>query len=305
MLNYFRLQLLLNSRKLRDAGVHPVVGFLLIAVAFIAGSFFLFYKTMYAPYLYVFMALSFISPLSEKGRNDFLLLSFGTARYRQVRVLENLLVALPFVAFLCYKLQFVWAAVLPVVAALLAFNNLDIPLNVTIPTPFSQKPYEFAVGFRGTFWVVLIAYALVAIGIAVGNFNLGVFALLLLFGIILSYYFQSEPEFFVWAHNTKPVRFLLGKVKTAVVYSTILALPLVTALAVFFNEDALIPVGVMLLGYLYLACTISARYAAYPNDISLPQGILLTICLVMPPTIIFILPYFIKSSTKRLQPVLK
>jgi hypothetical protein len=305
MLNYFRLQLLLNSRKLRDAGVHPVVGFLLIAVAFIAGSFFLFYKTMYAPYLYVFMALGSVSPLSEKSRNDFLLLSFGTARYRQVRVLENLLVALPFVAFLCYKLQFVWAVSLLVVAVLWVFNSLNTQLSFTIPTPFGHKPYEFAVGFRGTFWVVLIAYALVAIGIAVGNFNLGVFALLLLFGIILSYYFQSEPEYFVWSHNTKPVRFLLGKVKTAVVYATILALPMVITLAVFFDEKALIPAGVMLLGYLYIVCTITARYAAYPEDISIPQGILLTVCLVMPPAIIFILPYFINASTKRLQPVLK
>lgn len=305
MLSYFKLQVKLIGRQLKDAGVKPIVGYAFLVVAFVAASVFLFYKTVYAPYLYVFMALGFVSPLSEKGRNDFLLLSFGTARYRQVRMLENLLVVLPFVAFLCFKLQFVWAVGLNVVAALWAFNSLNTQINLTLPTPFGRKPYEFAVGFRGSYYMVAIAYALTGIAIYVGNFNLGVFALLLLFGVMLSYYFQSEPEYFVWVHNTKPVRFLLGKVTIAVMYSTVLALPLVIALAVFFKAEALIPVGVMLLGYLYLACTITARYAVYPNDISLPQGILLTVCLVMPPAIIFILPYFINASTKRLQPVLK
>lgn len=50
MLCYFKLQVKLIGRQLKDAGVHPVVGFLLIALAFIAGSFFLFYKTVYASF---------------------------------------------------------------------------------------------------------------------------------------------------------------------------------------------------------------------------------------------------------------
>lgn len=305
MLNYFKLQLLLSSRRLKDAGVHPLPGLVLILIVFIAGSLFLFYKTEYATYIYLFVAVSFVNPLSDKPRNDFLKVSFGNAQYRKVRILENMLVVSPFVLFLFFKLQFVWAGVLVLTAVLWVFNTASTKLNFTMPTPFTARPYEFAVGFRGTYYIVGVAYGLTAIAIGVSNFNLGIFALLLVFAVVLSYYLQPDEEYYVWSHSATPSKFMWGKVVTAYAYSSLLAFPIVICLAVFFKQQAIIPFAVMFLSYLYIACTVAARYSAYPNEISLPQGILLTLSLLIPPALIFTLPYLINAAVNRLRPVLK
>lgn len=305
MLNYFKLQLLLSSRRLKDAGVHPLPGLVLILIVFIAGSLFLFYKTEYATYIYLFVAVSFVNPLSDKSRNDFLQVSFGNAKYRQLRILENLLVVFPFAVFLCFKLHFIYAALLLVIALLWVFNTANTQLNFTMPTPFAARPYEFTVGFRGTYYIIAVAYGLTAIAIGVANFNLGIFALLLVFAVVLSYYLQPDDEYYVWSHSVTPVTFMWGKIKTAWVYSTMLALPIVICIAVFFKQQAIIPLVVMLPGYLYIACTVAARYSAYPNEISLPQGILLTLSLLIPPALIFTLPYLLNAAVNRLRPILK
>jgi hypothetical protein len=73
----------------------------------------------------------------------------------------------------------------------------------------------------------------------------------------------------------------------------------------FFISQALYVALLVLAGYVYLCCMIAARYSTYPNEINLPEGILLAISIGVPPALIAILPYFINRSLKRLSVVLK
>jgi hypothetical protein len=75
--------------------------------------------------------------------------------------------------------------------------NFSTNVNVTVLTPFSKKPFEFTAGFRKTFYVFLIAYVLTYIQVSVGNFNLGVFSVLLIGITCFSYYSKVENDYFV------------------------------------------------------------------------------------------------------------
>lgn len=305
MKDYLLLQLRLISRKINDAGVSPMVGIAVLTALFIGASYLLFAKSSYAQYIYPFIALSFMLPLSNVKRNEFLQLCYGDTQHHRLRLAENLLVALPFAVFMLFKLQLPGMGLVILLAVTTAFIKTGTANAVTIPTPFGKTPYEFAAGFRNTILVILVVYTLAVIAVAVGNFNLGAFALLLLFAITLSYYQLLEPEYFVWNHNMKPAAFLLHKTKTAIGYATLLALPVVLLLCSFFFSQALYVVLLVLAGYVYLCCMIAARYSTYPNEINLPEGILLAISIGVPPALIAILPYFINRSLKRLSTVLK
>ena len=305
MKQYLLLQIRLLSRRIRDAGVSPVVGIAILSAMFIGLSYLLFAKSSYAPYIYPFIAFSFLLPLSNIKRNEFLQLCYGDKQHRRLRLAENLLVALPFVLFLLFKAQLIGIGLVLVLAIVTAFIKTGNATAITIPTPFGKTPYEFAAGFRNTILVIPVVYALAIIAVAVGNFNLGVFALLLLFAVTLAYYQLPDYEYYVWAHNMKPAQFLLHKIKTAIGYATLLALPIAILLCTFFTANSGYVLIFLLAGYVYLCCMIAARYSAYPNEINLPEGILLAISIGVPPALLAILPYFINRSLKRLSTVLK
>ncbi|HQW55504.1 MAG TPA: hypothetical protein PK076_05230, partial [Saprospiraceae bacterium] len=72
----FILQFKMTIRKLTAFGLNPILGFLIIGALFIQGSIYLFYRTQYAQYGYILLALSLVVQQSERKRNDFLKLIF-------------------------------------------------------------------------------------------------------------------------------------------------------------------------------------------------------------------------------------
>lgn len=304
MRHYFNLQSRLISRHIDDFGLPPVLGPLLGALLFIALSIFLFIKTELAVYVYLLVALSTLTNLSGGSRNEFLRTCFTDGDYRQVRLLENAIVALPFFGFLLFKAQYLPAAGLTLGAVLLVFLNFDRSDQFTLPTPFGKRPFEFVVGFRKTFYLYGLAYFLTIMAVVVDNFNLGAFSMLGVFVACLSYYGDLEPGFYVWVHAQGPKAFLWEKIKTALLYSTLLCLPVVATLAIFFWGNAYIILAVLFVGNLYLTTMILAKYSAYPQAIGLPQSILLAMSLTLPPLLLFIIPFFYKNSIKHLNRVL-
>ncbi len=69
---YLKLQLTMGKRRLADFGIHPLAGVLLLAVAFVVLSVFLFSRIAFAGYAYILVALLLIMPYAESNRNDFL-----------------------------------------------------------------------------------------------------------------------------------------------------------------------------------------------------------------------------------------
>jgi len=305
MKEYFQLQFKMTNRKLTDFGLNSLIGFILLLTGFIGLSIYLFSKTEFAEYVFILIALSFVSKLSETKRNDFLKYCFRNIEYRKLRLIENYIVALPFIAFLIYKQLFSSVSVLTILTLLMALVNFNRTFNYTIPTPFYKKPFEFTVGFRSTFYLFIFAYFLTFMAVSVGNFNLGIFALLLVFLVSLSFYSKLENEYYIWSFIDTPKGFLIKKIKTGLVYSTILIIPILTVLGIFFFSEKKTLLIFLLLGYVYLVTIILAKYSGYPNEMNLPQGILIGISLLFPPILIGIIPFFYLQSIKRLNDILE
>ena len=298
---YFLLQFRMLNRHMAEMGVNPLLGYPVVLAVFLGFSLLLFNKLDYAGYLYVLMGLSFVTVLGENRRNQFLQTCFNSIEYHKIRILENMIIILPFAFFLVCEMQIILAVILVLASAGFSFLRTGHRSGLTIPTPFGKKPFEFTVGFRSTYLVLLIAYFLVIMAISAGNFNLGIASLILVFLVCFTYYLNPENEYFVWIFKLPPGKFMAGKIYTSLIYSTILTIPVIISLCLFFPEDILIIAGFQALGYVYLSAVILAKYASFPNPISLPQFIILALTLWFPPLLVAVIPFFYLRSVNRLK----
>lgn len=293
------------NRKMIDFGLPILIGYTFLPLIFILGSNYLFTKTAFANYLFGLLALTVVSKLSEPNRNNFLKSIFSKKKYRILRILENIIYCMPFTLFLIYKKQFIFSLLLNLAVIITALFNFGTTLNITIPTPFSKKPFEFTVGFRKTFYMFPIAYFLTYISISVGNFNLGVFSILFMALICFSYYSEIENEYFIWNFKQSSKEFLLDKTKTCLTYFTLLTVPSIISLSIsFYNEIAVLMI-LFILCYAYLLTIILGKYSAFPNNMRLPQGILILMSFAFPPILFVVIPLFYSQSIKKLNTILK
>ena len=304
MKDYFELQYVLSNRKIKEAGVNPLLGYIFGLTAFVLLSEYIFYKTEFAKYLVILACLSFQFRLSEKDRTDFLLSTYGDKLKNKIRVLENLIISTPFVFILVYKSLFPEAIILLLCSITVTLFSFHSNFNLTIPTPFSKNPFEFSVGFRKTFLLFPLTYVLTAISINVINFNLGVFSMLLMFLVTLSYYSKPEKEFYVWVHADTPKSFLMKKMIIATKNSTLLTIPISLGLLIFYPTEYNLILLFLFIGILFLWTMVLAKYSAYPSEISLPEGIIIAFALSFPPLILLVIPYFYTKSIKNLRRIL-
>jgi len=288
------------DRHIKAFGLPILVGYLLAIVAFIGLSFLIFYKTGYAVYLYIFIGLGSVARLSEIQRNDLLKSSFRKKEYKQIRILENALLAFPFVLILAIKLEFVAIFVLIISASLMALINYRTTFSKTILTPFGKYPFEFTVGFRKIFYLFGLAYFLVFMAVWVDNFNLGAFALMLVFVLIFSFYSVPEQSYFVWIYSKNTKQFLGHKIKILLRYTTWLALPVFIMMSIFFWDKFAVLVLLMLLGYVYVLGIVLAKYGSYPSQINIPDGFLIAMSFFFPPLLLALIPFFLRKSLRQL-----
>lgn len=301
MKHYFHLQFRITNRKIKETGINPILAYLLGLGAFLLTAAYLFQKTEFAKYIVVLTCLSLLSKLSENNRTDYLMATFGDRSKNKIRILENGLVSIPFVTVLIYKNAWLEAALLCAIAILFAVFSFKTNVNFTLPTPFSKRPFEFLVGFRKTFYLFPMAYFLTAIATQVDNFNLGIFSMLLIFGTVLSFFAKPEQAYYVWVHAYTPKRFLLYKIATATQYTSILVAPILVGLLVFYPNEFHIVLLFFLIGLLFVWTIILAKYSAYPNEMNLPEGMLLAFSVYFPPMLLVMIPFFYKKSIQKLK----
>ncbi|MGS0526982.1 ABC transporter permease [Zobellia nedashkovskayae] len=304
MTEYFQLQFKMLNRRMIDFGLPLLIGYTLVPLVFILLSNYLFENTEFAIYVYGLIVISFVSKLSEPKRNDFLKSIFNKDKYKKLRIIENVIYCLPFTFFLVYKNQFAFATMLNLFVIIITLLNFSTNINIPIPTPFSKKPFEFSVGFRKTFYIFPIAYFLTYISVSVGNFNLGVFSLLLIGITCFSYYSKIENEYFVWNYNLSSKEFLLEKTKTCLLNFSLLSLPIIITLGILFFNQIDILIVFILLCYAYLTTIIFAKYSSFPNEMNMSQGILIATSFMFPPILLIFLPLFYFQSIKKLNVVL-
>lgn len=293
------------NRRVKDSGIEPIFAYAILVIGFIGLSVYLFFKTEFAQYIYLFLALAITGKLSETRRTEFLRLCFGDSKFKKIRIIENLIIIFPFLLFLIYKKLFLSAIILLVLTTILALMNFRTTVNVIIPTPFSKRPFEFTTGFRNSFYVIFAAYALTIIAVSVDNFNLGIFALLLVFVTTLSYYTLPENAYYVWTYSLTPRQFLIKKIKTATLFSSLLALPVALMISIFFRQNMNVMLLFFLIGWAFLVCMIVSKYSSYPEEMNIAQGVLLVLCISFPPILIVIIPYLFLKSENHLSHLLK
>lgn len=302
---YFALQYRMLNRHLTEFGLLPVVGYLLALLAFTGFSVMLFRNTEYAVYIYFLIAFNFLLSVSSSVRNRFLKTCFSNNDYYVIRLLENIVITLPFVIFLMVQKLFLFAALFPIASAMMVFFNFASIPGITLPTPFYKKPFEFIVGFRRAVPAFLFFYFLTFMAVLVDNFNLGIFALLSVLLICMNFYTQPENEFFVWIFSTGSKGFLFQKIRNALLYALILCSPVIAILSIFYFYNIVIVIGFLGLGYLYLITIILAKYSAYPDKMNLPQALLFALCIIFPPALLAIIPFFYLQSVKKLNQILE
>ncbi|MFK8055932.1 MAG: hypothetical protein AB8F78_07430 [Saprospiraceae bacterium] len=302
---YFTLQLTRLKRLLRELGVHPLLGAVLGIALFGILSAYLFYKTEYASWLYGLFAVYTISGLGEQQRVAPLKALFTKANYINVRLLENAAVALPFLIYLTYEAAYAVALAVFVVAIALAFFSRLGTVSKVVPTPFGKTPFENIIGFRKSFLFVGLIYFVIFKAIQVDNYNLGIASLGAIFFLMMSFQAKPEPSHFVWIFSDNASTFLKRKIKYSAICATLLALPGLIALGIFFPDHLIASCSVFLVGQLFLLSMVLAKYSAYPNEISLPQAILYGLSLWFPPMLLIVGVLFYRKAKRNLKPILR
>jgi hypothetical protein len=210
----------------------------------------------------------------------------------------------PFAVFLICKFEFIPVFVLGLLSVVLAITSFTGSSGFTLPTPFGTRPFEFPIGFRKTWPMLFLAFFLAVMAGIAGNFNLGVFAQLLVMLVVFSYFLNPEKEFYVWIFSLTPGQFLAAKFRTAVFFSFLLCLPVIVIAGLFFPDQLLLMLGLQALSILYLAMVILAKYASFPGEISLPFLLIMVFSVTFPPLLVFIIPYLWFKSVNRLKTIL-
>lgn len=299
---YFSILFKMANRRIRDFGLNPVLSHILIVILFALLSEVIFYKSpLLAPYILSLGCFFWQLSLSQKDRSDFLLITFGDKAKIKIRIIENLLVFIPFAIVLTIKGHFIVIGCLLVLSILLAFVTLKTIMNFTLPTPFSKRPFEFATGFRKTFFIFPFLYAVAVISVCVSNLNLGLISMPLIFVIMSYYYIKPENEYYVWIFARSPKSFLLGKVLNAMKNATFLSLPVFVLLIAFFYAETLTILLFFIAGLIFIISVILGKYSTYPDEIGIPEGIALAGVLFFPPLALIIIPFFYFRSINSLR----
>ncbi len=298
MQEHFQLQYQLLNRHLREFGITPWLAYGLMAILFIGISE-LFFRRMTLPeYIYPLIGLSFFSILQNAERSEFFKRIYLPQKYQRIRVVEYILLALPFAIFLLYKGAFLSSIVFLILALILSFlPNVKIS-GRSLSTPFGRFPFEFTIGFRKSFPGFILAIILLVIGLKVDNFNLGMFSISLIFLIFLGYFSLAEPLTYIRFFACSKSDFLQRKMKTAALYSLSFALPFATILGIFYPDKILFIAILLLLGVLYVWAALLGKYASYPSALNIMQGFALGFSLMFPPFLLLIIPWFYKLSLK-------
>ena len=157
------------------------------------------------------------------------------------------------------------------------------------------------IGFRKTGLLITALVMLMAIGMAVDNFNLSAVAFGAMVVLPAFYFNEAEPVFYVWIYRETSLGFLKKKAWFAIVNLLIYALPAMILLMVVFQAQWWIPPLIFIGGMVFMLVMITAKYAVYPSEIGIAQAVLLYLSFQLPPLLLVVVPLFIKRSKRNLQ----
>jgi hypothetical protein len=300
MKEYFKLQLKMFERKLSDFGINPLLGIFFLILLFIFGSYYLFEKSELVAPIYAGMALVYVLKNNKPDRNIFLKSIFKQTDFYIIRIIENLVVSIPFMVFLVLYEHLILAILLLFFSIIMALFRVMHKVDFVIPTPFYKNPFEFIVGFRKTILIVLLSWFLSIMAIVHENFNLGIFSILMLYVLSITYYANPEKPYYILNFNRSPRNFLFTKIQTAFFQCALLIAPNILALAVVYRKEWSLMLLFFAFGHIFLMAAILAKYASYPNQMHPPYQLMLILSAIFPPLLLMIIPFFYWKSLQKL-----
>lgn len=298
---YFQLQGKRISRTFSEAGMPVFLGIPLLFLLFLGGSHYLFLKLEVARFVYTGIGLYLVGGLHSNTHRRFLRSIFPDNNHYKIRMVENLLVGLPFSLYLGFAGYPIWGAGLAVSVLLFVFIPALPSTGKVLPTPFKKVPFENIRGFRMQIGLIVLAYFVCIQGMRVDNFNLSIAMPGFIFLLVMGFYYYQEKPYFVWIYHYQPGQFLQHKIKNACLAAFALNMPLILALLIVWPGQYGIILGMQIVGFMYLAGFVVARYAAFPKEMGVPQGLLFALSVTFPPMLPVVVYIFYKKARKQLK----
>ncbi|WP_271784085.1 hypothetical protein [Aquimarina algiphila] len=302
---YFILLFKRLNRHLKDFGIEPLIAYLIIPGLFYLGSTSFFDKVMYPNYFYMLIGIVTVFIIRYPKHDELIKQHFLLTDFKSIVVINHILLAIPFILFLVFRMYYEEALIVFGMTIFISFIKKPGKFNLTLPTPFFRWPFEFVIGFRKTFWMFLLSYGIAIISINVNNFNLGIFSILSIFFICSMYYSKPDPQFYIWIHDMNPQGFLKHKISIASKYSIVLTFPIFLILSISYIDQMHIALIFSFLGLLYMIMYIVIKYAFLRDGVGMFQGIIGVLCILFPPAMLIVIPYFYFKAQRNLNSLLK
>ncbi len=304
---YFQLQYKILNRKLKEAiGINPIFLMILIPIAFFYGSEGIFKVTddSKAIFIYLFIALWFNIKNYKKSKSDFLKINLLDNLDWKIKIIENILIVIPFGTFLIYKSHITYSLIFFILSLLISFIPRKIKFNFVIPTPFPKESFEFIIGFRRNLYLFLILIFILMQSIIFNNENLGLVTLISTLYVCSFFYIKPEEKFYVWIYSLTPSKFLLHKIRLTVINSIIISTPFFIALTLFNIRHTHIYIIVIIVGISVIITSIVSKYSNYPEEVNIQQLFIIAISMIFPFIIPLIVFFLYKRSLTNLKTIL-
>jgi hypothetical protein len=117
----------------------------------------------------------------------------------------------------------------------------------------------------------------------------------------LSYYSKPEEEYYVWVHADTIKSFLIKKIIIATKNYTLLTIPILIGLLIFYPTKLDLILLFLFIGILFLWTILLAKYSTFPDEIHLSIGLIITFTILFPPLVLVVIPYLYTKSINNLK----
>ncbi|MCH7400250.1 hypothetical protein ACFOUP_07160 [Belliella kenyensis] len=236
----------------------------------------------------------------------FLKAFMGYNKAMKMLILENFIVSVPFLLALFLNGYRLACLVVILISVLVALLTAKFRPTRSFPTPFFNYPFEFQIGYRQHFFLILFSYLFVVFSNQEIRQEVEWVVFLGIFALISTFYSEKiEDTSYIMLSKRSPRSFLLRKLGVSIFLTNMLILPLCSILiwSNFINLKDII--WVYFSGLLFLCFVILAKYIAFPNKINISQGAFIGLSVVLIPISIFTFPVFYFQAEKNLSRLMK
>lgn len=264
--SFLKIRSIQIFRSIKDIGIFRILFLiiLLFALGFILFKITSDVKNCY----YISIILAIIIFLFHLKRKDRIFIKINFNNYKLLHLIEYLFYSLPFIIFFIIHLNWLPVLIIILLISIISQFDLEIKLkskNYKILRLIPDRNFEMKSGIRKVLYLILIIWS---IGFLTSPFIGSVPVSIFILGIIsFVFYNECEPYQMIIAYELKVSKFLFYKIKSQVIFFSIISFPLILLFFIFHHDVWYIPVleyFIFLSIHIYQLLT---KYAFYePNE---------------------------------------